>query len=250
MISKGKSISHTEASIGYGWNQEKDAKIVFKKSLVGSTPKEITNEFKTIQAMNSRCLKNTFSFVLSPTIEDGKSMKLRDFYNITNEFVEDLGLNDHQSIAFLHQDKEHRHIHLYVNRIDFNGCAYKDNYISKRAQKAAERVAKKLGLKTVKDVKLEKLDGLKAIRSNIKEKHDICLNSLRSKSINEYIVEMRKLGVNVIPVINKSNNIQGFRYQFKNINLKGSEVHRNLSFNKIKQQLLKVEGVKYKSINI
>ncbi|WP_050810845.1 hypothetical protein [Croceivirga radicis] len=49
MIGKGKSISHTQASMAYGWNQEKDAEVVYKKLLVGDNPKEITQEFKLIQ---------------------------------------------------------------------------------------------------------------------------------------------------------------------------------------------------------
>ncbi|GFD77093.1 hypothetical protein KUL113_65130 [Tenacibaculum sp. KUL113] len=49
MIGKGKAISHTKASIEYGWNQEKDAEIVYKQNLASETPKEITEEFKIIQ---------------------------------------------------------------------------------------------------------------------------------------------------------------------------------------------------------
>lgn len=71
MIGKGKSISHTMASMSYGWNQEKDAEVVLKEFLHGDTPKEITQEFKMLQDQNYHCTKNTLSFVLSPTIEDG-----------------------------------------------------------------------------------------------------------------------------------------------------------------------------------
>ena len=52
MIGKGKSISHTRASMGYGWNQEKNAEVVLRQHLVGENPKEITEEFQRIQAMN------------------------------------------------------------------------------------------------------------------------------------------------------------------------------------------------------
>ena len=43
MIGKGKSISHTKASISYGWNNEKDAEIVFRQNLLGETPLDLTN---------------------------------------------------------------------------------------------------------------------------------------------------------------------------------------------------------------
>lgn len=247
MVGLGKAISHTKASISYGWNEEKDAKIVFKKNLVGETPKEITEEFQIIQAMNKNCHKNTFSFVLSPTIEDGKKLTLKDLNRITSEFTNDLKLESHQAIAFVHNDKDHKHIHLYVNRIDFKGKAYKDNYISKRAIKASERVAKKLGLTTVREVQQKKLEKLKNIRIHIKEKHDFCIKNLMPKNFNEYINLMKQFNINTIPSINKSNQLQGFRYQFQNTNLKGSEIHRSMSFNKIKQQIQTITKTKSNS---
>ena len=68
MIGKGKSIAHARASIEYGWNQEKGAEIVHSQFVSGESPKEISEEFKIVQEQNTRCQKNTLSFILSPTI--------------------------------------------------------------------------------------------------------------------------------------------------------------------------------------
>lgn len=237
MIGKGKAISHTKISIEYGWDQEKDAEIVFKQNLAGETPLEITEEFKIIQSMNEKCQRNTFSFILSPTIEDGQKLDIDGLTKITDEFIKDLKLENHQAIAFVHNDKAHKHIHLYVNRIDFNGKAFNDSFIGKKTQKAAERVAIKLKLQTVKQVQELKLTKLKSIRNEMKLKHDYCLENLKPTSFQDYVNKMKKLNINVVPVINKSNQLQGFRYKYKNVNLKGSEVHRNLSINKVAPKL-------------
>ena len=92
MIGIGKSISHTKVSIEYGWNQEKDAKIVFRNHLIGDNPTEITEEFLNIQSLNAQCKRKTLSFVLSPTIEDGKKLSLNGFQNITKTFINELHL--------------------------------------------------------------------------------------------------------------------------------------------------------------
>lgn len=168
MIGKGKAISHTKISIEYGWDKEKDAEIVFKQNLAGETPLEITKEFKVIQSMNEKCERNTFSFIVSPTVEDGQKLDIDGLTKITDEFIKDLKLENHQAIAFVHNDKEHKHIHLYVNRIDFNGKAFNDSFIGKKSQKAAERVALKLKLQTVKQVRELKLTKLKTIRNETK----------------------------------------------------------------------------------
>ena len=118
MIGKGKAISQTSASISYGWNQEKDAEVILKQHLIGDSPSEISKEFKIVQDMNYRCKKNTLSFIISPTISDGKNLKPKDLYEIAKKFMAQMKLGERQAIGFIHKDKKHIHIHLYVNRID------------------------------------------------------------------------------------------------------------------------------------
>src|SRR5690606_34080703 len=244
MIGKGKSISHTRASMMYGWNQEKDAEIVFSQNLAGDNPAEITKEFRFIQEQNINCQKNTLSFVLSPTIEDGRSLKQNDLREICERFMKEMKLGDRQAIAFVHKDKDHKHIHLYVNRIDFNGKAYNDSFIGKRSQLAAEKVAGEMNLTTVKQVQMEKEFNLKDIRSEIKRRHDLIMKDHKPKSYNQYIELMKANKVEVIPCINKANKLQGFRFQFDGYNLKGSEVHRSMSIGNIGKQMAATIGVK------
>ena len=233
MIGKGKSISHTRACMSYGWNQEKDAEIVLKEFLYGDTPAEITKEFKMLQDQNYNCTKNTLSFIISPTIEDGKRLEPKDLNEITKRFIHEMKLNERQAIAFVHKDKEHKHIHLYVNRIDFRGVAFNDSFIGKRSQLAAEKVAEQMGLTTVKQVQFEKEFNLREIRSEIKRRHDLTMKQFKPRSFDDYVKTMQVNGVKVIPTINNQNKLQGFRFEFNGHNLKGSEIHRNMSVGNI-----------------
>ena len=237
MIGKGKSISHTKASIQYGWNQEKDAKVIFKQNLVGNTPEELTKEFQFIQSFNTNCNRNTFSFVLSPAIEDGEKLSANMLNKIASEFISDLKLQNRQAVAFVHLDKNHKHIHLYVNRINFKGEAYNDSYIGKKTQKAAERVAIKLGLKTVKEVQLEKKNNTKQIRKTIHDLHKKCLKIDKPKTLDEYINLMKKHQITIYPSISKDKQLRGLKYSYNNQHFKGSAVHRDLSINKVALQM-------------
>ena len=244
MIGKGKSISHTRASMAYGWNQEKDAEIVLKEFLHGDSPAEITQEFEMLQDQNYNCTKNTLSFVISPTIEDGKRLDKNELQAITKRFMHEMKLGERQAIAFVHQDKDHKHIHLYVNRIDFKSVAYNDSFIGKRSQLAAEKVAEHLGLTTVKQVQFEKEFNLKEIRSEIKRRHDLTMKQFQPKSFDDYVKIMQVNGVKVIPTINNQNKLQGFRFEFDGHNLKGSEVHRKMSLGNIGKQMSGIEDAK------
>ena len=237
MIGKGQSITHTKASIAYGWNQEKDAEVVFSQHLAGDTTEQITDEFKLIQEQNVRCQKNTFSFILSPIQEEGKQLSKTQLGELTQKFIKEMNLKEQQAIAFVHRDKAHTHVHLYVNRIGFDGKAYNDSFIGKRSQLAAENVAKKMGLTTVKEVQLEKNINLQPIRQEIKNIHQSVMDNQRPKNLEDYIKAMKEENVQVIPSINKANKLQGFRFEYKEYNLKASEVHRSMSGGRIMGQL-------------
>tara|TARA_R100000935_G_scaffold3137_4_gene8284 strand:+ start:253 stop:1116 length:864 start_codon:yes stop_codon:yes gene_type:complete len=232
MIGKGHSISRTGASIAYGWNQEKEAEVVLKEYLAGDTPVEITEEFKIIQSQNQRCTNNTLSFIVSPTIEDGKNMSRKDLGEIAQKFLQEMKLTNHQAIAFVHRDKQHTHIHIYANRISLTGEVYKDNFIGKRSQLAADNVAKELGLTRVREVQQERLLEFYGIRQEIRMIHEKVLGH-RPQSLDTYIRLMQDHKVKVIPTINKSHQLQGFRFKYKGVNLKASEVHRNMSGNRL-----------------
>jgi hypothetical protein len=233
MIGKGKSIAHARASIEYGWNQEKGAEIVHGQFVSGQNPKEISEEFKMVQEQNVRCQKNTLSFILSPTIEDGKSLSKEQLGELTERFVKEMKLQERQAIAFVHRDKEHTHVHLYVNRIGFDGKAYNDSFIGKQSQFAAERVAKQMRLTTVREVQQEKLNEIKNVRQQIKGIHEKVMDLHRPKDFDQYIDLMKQNEVKVIPSINKAGKLQGFRFEYKGHNLKGSEVHRSMSGSKL-----------------
>ncbi len=233
MIGKGKSISHTRASIGYGWNQEKNAEVVFRQHLVGDNPNEITQEFQRIQQMNQNCKRNTLSFVLSPTIKDGKRLKSQDLEKVTKKFIEKMKLTERQAIAFVHRDKEHTHIHLYVNRIDFKGVTYNDSFIGKRSQQSAEKVAEQMRLTTVKQVQFERDSQTKELRNEIKRRHELTLKHQKPENYQQYLDGMKANGVEVKPSINKQGQLQGFRFHFQGRSFKGSEIHQNMSMGAI-----------------
>ena len=157
--------------------------------------------------------------------------------------MDELNLKKRQAIAFVHRDKSHVHIHLYVNRIDFKGKAYKDRLIGVRSQRAAEAVAEKMQLKTVKQVQFEKEYNLKELRQEVQSRHHLTLKQFKPKSFEQYIDAMAKNGINVIPSINKANKLQGFRFEYKGQNLKGSEIHRTMTGSNIGKELAQNTGV-------
>jgi hypothetical protein len=243
MIGKGKAIANTGACIQYGWNPQKDAEVVFSQHLAGDNANQVTEEFKLIQEQNTRCQKNTLSFILSPTPEDGRNLDMEQLNELTQRFIKQMQLKEHQAIAFVHRDKAHTHVHLYVNRIGFDGKAYNDSFIGKRSQLATENVAKEMGLTTVKEVQFEKEMESIHTRLEIKNIHQRVMEEQKPRTLDDYMKAMKAQHVEVIPSINKANRLQGFRFEYQGHNLKASEVHRSMSGGKIIGQLSQNKGM-------
>lgn len=224
MIAKAKSISHTSNAISYAMNKP-HALEISRNLLVGESGREMAQEFRVFQNLNARCQRNSFSFVLSPTIKDGAKLTNDDFAKLTDDFLTRINLKENQFISFLHSDAEHKHLHIFVNRIDKNGKAYKDNYISKKAQRLAERIAIDWNFTTAKQVQHEKEDRL---TKQIKEAHEIILPK-KPKDIFEYAELMKHFGIALHLKQASNGTVVGLKFQIGKESIKASSVDRSYS---------------------
>tara|TARA_R110002012_G_scaffold279098_1_gene467003 strand:+ start:4085 stop:4984 length:900 start_codon:yes stop_codon:yes gene_type:complete len=239
MISKAKSCPGGTALFNYVINDLKGYELL-RNGLSGITPKELYSDMSIIQKQNLRCSNNTISIVLSPTIEDGSRMTSDQLKELTAGFLKELELDPgaSQFIAFVHTEKEHKHVHILLNRVKQDGTLINDSFISKKAQAAAHRIALAQGLNSAKDLKeakeQERKNANKEVKNIIRKAHTLVLKK-KPKNLKVYQNEMAKFGIQVLPTINKQGKIQGFRFihQETGTNLKASEVDRNLGLNKL-----------------
>ncbi|MDB4582158.1 relaxase/mobilization nuclease domain-containing protein [Draconibacterium sp.] len=224
MIGKGKSISHTAHAIDYAMNKIHAVEIS-RNSLIGETGREMAQEFRVFQNLNARCQRNTISFVLSPSIPVGNKLTNQDFKNLSDDFLSRMNLKENQSITFLHCDENHRHLHIFVNRIDYNGRAYKDHFISKKAQRIAESMAKARGFKTAKEIQIEKETRL---RTQIKEAHSRIAQK-HPRTIFEYAEMMQQLGINCKLKQASDGKVVGLKFHVGKESIKASSVDRSFS---------------------
>ncbi|MHB9147334.1 MAG: relaxase/mobilization nuclease domain-containing protein [Candidatus Amoebophilus sp.] len=234
MIGKGKSISHLSASIQYALRREQA--VILDKNIVSESPSEVAKEFKLFQQLNDRCARNSLSFVLSPTIEDGRKLSHEQLENINKSFLERMNLNNHQYIAFVHTNTMHKHIHLYVNRIDYSGKAYNDQFISNRAAHTSETIAKDMGLQTARDIQQAKYQQRQVEHpeiERIKELAKATLMQREARSVASFISLFNEAGaesgLRAEAYNNKNGNFQGLRFYSGEHKFKASQIDRSLS---------------------
>lgn len=235
MIGLAKACSGGGALSNYVMNDLKGYELD-RNNICGSSPKEIVEEMKMIQDLNQRAMNKTFSLVLSPDIKDGKNLSDEQLKTITQDYLNKLGIDTEkqQYVAFVHTEKEHKHIHIIANRVQPNGKLISDNHIGKRAQWIAHEIAKEKGLISAKEKMFENIKniekGTDSLKTEIYKKHQEVLKQ-KPQSFQDYIKQMDLKGLEIKPTINSQGQIQGFRVKDLNTNkdFKASECHRSMS---------------------
>lgn len=233
MIARGTSISHTRAAVNYGQLESRKAEEIGRRFLGGENAQEIAQEFRMCQDLNHRCQNNTLQFVVSPSIEDGRRLSKEDLQEIYNDFLKRMGLDDRQSIAYVHRNCDHTHMHIYVNRIGFDGVAYNDKFLSNRSSREAENIAISRGMETARNVETLKLASNQDLVDRIKQAHEIAMQH-KPRDLNDYIDLMRASKVKVEVVKSEfTDKISGLRMELDGTQFKASQISRGMSYNNL-----------------
>lgn len=238
MIAKAASIAHTANALNYAGGKDK-AEFLASNRLAGTSPEEIRREFAEEQVLNGRCIKNTVAIILSPTIEDGKAMDNGTFKSFAEDFMERMGFEKHQWAAFLRNDREHKHMHIYANRIGPDGRAYKDNFIQSKAIDTATGLAQEYGLRSAKLEAKQAVTQKEGLRRDIFDIHNEVMR-FHPQSLARYKGMMGTAGVKVTEVqasLNGAKQTQGLRYEVNGQSFKASRIDRSMSFANLRKEL-------------
>lgn len=225
MVSKAKSVRGSSQAIDYILNDKGQAVELDRNGLVGTDGKEILRELRMVQQENASCYNNTITIVLSPDSKQG-DYSAEELKIFLHKHLDNLGLKDHQWIATIHNSTDDKHIHIIANRIDAQGTALNDSFISRRAQDSAEKIAKEHGYTTAKEVSLDKKTRTKGLKKEIEK--SIIQSKSKSKTFDEFCSHMRAFGFEVKPNYNSKGALFGMRIEGQGETFKLSDINRKL----------------------
>lgn len=203
-----------------------------------------TKEFNLVRQLKPNLAKVVYHTSLNLPYTD----KLTDeeFSNLARDYLAAMGFNDNQYIVYKHTDQEHAHIHIVANRVKFSGEVVSDSQDYKRSEAIVRKLEVKYNLtqfiaKQESNV-LSKGEIEKCLRtSKVPERlelQNIIFDILHQKiNLEAFINKLKQKEINV--KLNKSNTgiISGISFEFKSIYYKGSDVHKKLSWNNIKNKI-------------
>ena len=249
MIGKGKSISHGTAALEYDLAKEIDGQTaaieIARHELYGCTGAEMVQEMKPYHADFPNVKNNCLRFEVSPSIEESATFTDADWAELGNDFMQRMGLANHQYIIIRHSGteskKEQAHLHILANRVSLSGELYRDNWIGKKATEAANAIAKERNFVQSQDIG-------KANKAEIKEAMDDALKKMQGFDLTKFKEELGRRGFKVREARASTGKLNGYYVTARSgTEYKASEIGKGYTLAHIERTQSKL---KYNSMNI
>ena len=238
MIGKGKSISHGVAALEYDLAKEIDGQAaateIARHELYGCTGAEMVQEMKPYFTDFPNVKNNCLRFEVSPSIEESSSFTDTDWAELGNDFMQRMGLMNHQYIIIKHSGTESKkkqaHLHILANRISLSGDLYRDNWIAKERDFVQSQ------------------DIGKANKAEIKEAMNEVLKKLQGFDLAKFQEELGKLGFKVREARASTGKLNGYYVTARSgTEYKASEIGKGYTLAHIEQTQKKL---KYNQMSI
>lgn len=191
----------------------------------------ITDSFVMHAGLSSRTKKPVAHFVLAFSPHDAPRINNAMLGQLASEYLQEMGYDDNQFVAFRHYDKEHPHVHIVVNRVNFKGKCTKDAHEKDKNVKVCKDLTRKYGLYTASGkevVKVQRLRTMDAIRYQMM--HAVKESLLVFNNWKDFENELAKLGISLRFRYNTTTNgIEGISFTIDKDKV-GNRMKHDISF--------------------
>ena len=233
MMAKIVQGNNFSAAINYLLNR-KEAAILATKGVREGDTKSLIHSFE-IQAKVNPIAKPVAHISLDFSAQDRDKLTDQKMIEIASQYIKQMGYENTQLLMVRHTDREHPHVHLILNRIDFDGKRISDQNERIRSTKICRELTLKhnLYLSSGKEnVKRHRLREPDATKYRIYDA--LCKHVPKSKSWLELQKRLKREDITVsFKTKGSTDTIEGVRFTMNDITFNGSKVDRQFSYSKI-----------------
>lgn len=218
--------------VNYVNDSRKNATLVAASDGINLTNNQtITDSFVMHAGLSCRTKKPVAHFVLAFSPHDASRINNAILGQLVNDYLQRMGYDDNQFVAFRHYDKEHPHVHIVVNRVNFKGKCTKDAHEKDKNVKVCRDLTRKYELYIAsgkESVKVQRLRTMDAIRYQML--HAVKESLLVSGNWKEFENELAKLGIRLRFRYNATTNgIEGISFTIGKDKV-GNRMRHDISF--------------------
>lgn len=199
----------------------------------------IINDFNLQRKMNPNLEKAVGHIALNWSINDKGKLSPDIMVDRALEYIEKMEIRDTQLLIVQHQDRQHPHIHIIYNRVDYQSKTISDRFQKQRNARVCKDLTVKHGyyLAPGRDqVNRQQLKGADKARYGL---YDSISAALRQASNwNELSASLQRQGISThFKFKGGTTDVQGVSFSKGEIHLKGSQIDRSLSYGSITRKL-------------
>jgi Relaxase/Mobilisation nuclease domain len=110
-----------------------------------STPRQIAAEFSALRKLKPKLGKAVAHLILSPGPED-RALSKDEWKRALNLALAEHGATDAPHAAYLHDDTDHQHLHVFYSRITLSGEVINDSHSYQKNRSATQKITQELQL--------------------------------------------------------------------------------------------------------
>lgn len=225
--------------VNYVLDEAKGTQLIVAEGLRLKDVESVINSFNRQVELNKRITKPVYHISLDFSANDKAKLTNELMVRIAQSYMEKMGIKDTQYLIARHFDKEHPHIHLIINRVNYNGKTISDKNDRKRSELICKELTRKHQLyfaKGKEQVKVHRLRGADKTKYEIYEALKVAIPNCKTWKDLELQLNHEGIEINY-KYKGQSDEVQGVTFSKDGLSFRGSKVDRQYSFSKISYQI-------------
>lgn len=170
--------------------------------------------------------------------------------NIGLDYLKENGFDQHQFLIFRHNDVDHPHLHILVNRIGYDGKVISDSNDYARSEKVLRALEKKYNLTQVTPSRQAKeramtkneLEYMKRTNTpSVKMAMQVIINEILSQKnqmdTKEFIAALEAKKISILFNIASTGHVSGVSFSYNGVIMKGAKLGNDFKWTTLKNKI-------------
>ena len=215
--------------------EKKDAVLLCGDGLRIDKVSSMVQVFNIQRMANPELSKAVGHISLNWSERDLHLLNPENMLDMAMEYLKLMAIKNTQQLIVQHTDNHHPHLHIIYNRVNNDGKTISDQFQFKKNVAACKTITMKHGLFMASD---KSQVNRKALKGADREKYIVFDQVKRIKSTSKnwtsFEQQLSKVGISLVfKYRGQTEVVQGISFRSGELNFKGSELDRSLSFGKI-----------------
>lgn len=219
--------------------QKPEATVLDSDGIRTDTVPAMVADFNLQRKLNPELEKAVGHIALNWSVHDKAKLSDQVMVERAKEYMTQMQIQNTQYLVVLHRDREHPHVHIVYNRVNYEGKTITDKFQHRRNAQVCRELTQRHGYYLAPgkgEVNRQRLKGADKARYEL---HDAIRQALpKARTWQELESLLRGKGISIDYKYKRgTEQVQGISFRLGELSFKGASVDRSLSYGAISKQL-------------